>query len=531
MEQIKITIGSRGSDLALWQAHHIKNRLETLGAQVELKIFKTQGDKIQHLSLDKLEGKGFFTKELEEALLANEIDLAVHSHKDLPTVSPEGLVIAAVSEREDPSELILIRKEAYDGTLEFSFKKNAIIGTSSARRKAQLLSFRKDVEIKDIRGNVPTRIQKLREGQFDAILLAKAGVSRLALDLSDLIVYEVNPKKIVPAPAQGVLALQIRESDQNLAEFLKGIHQSDVQDCIGIERKLLNLFEGGCHMPLGAYAIFENNCYKLWVSKAEEANEIPQRLYIESSTTEGMAERALGILNTNPLKEKNIFISRNTNDVSFLKTSLEASNAVLTGITGIHTKTIALPKQDYSEVQIIFFNSKNAVQHFFKQAPVLSKEVKYAAFGPGTEKAIYQQGFEVDFSGKSSDPMQVAAQFLSKFADGKRIVFPKALQSLQSVSSILSRHHFVEQVDVYETSSVENVALPNADVYVFTSPSNVTAFSSSLENIKTKVVAIGPSTAEALTLKGIKVHAVSERADDTGLLDAVTSVLVASSGY
>ena len=531
MEQIKITIGSRGSDLALWQAHHIKNRLENLGAEVELKIFKTQGDKIQHLSLDKLEGKGFFTKELEDALLSNEIDLAVHSHKDLPTVSPAGLVIAAVSERENPSELILIRKEAYDGTLEFSFKRNAIIGTSSARRKAQLLSFRKDVEIKDIRGNVPTRIQKLREGQFDAILLAKAGVSRLELDLSDLIVYEVNPKKIVPAPAQGVLALQIRDTDTELFEFLKGIHQIDVQECIAIERKLLNLFEGGCHMPLGAYAISENNTFKLWVSKAEESTDIPQRLYIESATAEGMAERALEILNVNPLKEKNIFISRSTNEVSFLKTSLEAANAVLTGISGIQTKTISLPKQDYTEAQIIFFNSKNAVQHFFKQAPVLAKDVKYAAFGPGTEKAIYQQGVEVDFSGKSSDPMQVAAQFLSRFADGKRIVFPKAIQSLQSVSSILSRHHFVEQIDVYETSSVENVELPIADVYVFTSPSNVTAFSSTLININTKVVAIGPSTAEALTLKGIKVHAVSERADDAGLLDAITSVLVASSGY
>lgn len=526
MEQYKITIGSRGSDLALWQAHHIKNRLEALGAEVEIKIFKTQGDKIQHLSLDKLEGKGFFTKELEDALLNNEIDLAVHSHKDLPTVSPAGLLIAAVSEREDPSELILISKEAYDGTLEFSFKKEAVVGTSSARRKAQLLSFRKDAQIKDIRGNVPTRIQKLREGEFDAILLAKAGVSRLGLDLSDLVVYEVNPKKIVPAPAQGVLALQIRENDQVLNNYLQGIHQEDVQACIGIERKLLNLFEGGCHMPLGAYAIAENNTYKLWVSKAEEASDIPQRLYIESSSPEGMAERALEILQKNPLADKKIFISRNTNEVSFLKTSLASAKAELIGVSGIQTNTIALPKADYTEAQIIFFNSKNAVQHFFRQAPVLAKEVKYAAFGPGTEKAIYQEGYEVDFSGKSSDPTKVAAQFLSKFADGKRIVFPKALQSLQSVSSILSRHHFVEQVDVYETTSVEGVTLPEADVYVFTSPSNVAAFSSTLTTMETKVVAIGPSTAEALTLKGIKLHAISERADDAGLMDAITSVLI-----
>ena len=526
MEKFKITIGSRGSDLALWQAHHIKDRLIALGADVEIKIFKTQGDKIQHLSLDKLEGKGFFTKELEDALLNNEVDLAVHSHKDLPTVSPEGLIIAAVSEREDPSELILIRKEAADATLEFGFKKNAIIGTSSARRKAQLCSFRNDIIIKDIRGNVPTRIQKLREGNFDAILLAKAGVSRLQLDLSDFVVVDVNPKKIVPAPAQGVLALQIRETDTQLLEFLKGIHQAQVQACIGIERKLLNLFEGGCHMPLGAYAIEENGTYKFWVSKAEDADQIPQRLYMESNSPDGMAEKALAILNANVLKGKNIFISRNTDDVSFLKTSLAAEDSNLIGITGIHTNTIPLPKLDYSDTHIIFFNSKNAVQHFFTQNPILKEDVKFAAFGPGTEKAIAKKGLKVDFSGTSSDPAKVAAQFLSKFADGKRIVFPKAIQSLQSVSSILSRHHFVEQVDVYETISIENVFLPEADVYIFTSPSNVTAFSDTLHTIKSKVVAIGPSTAEALTLKDIKVHAIAERADDTGLLDAVVNVLI-----
>ena len=526
MEKFKITIGSRGSDLALWQAHHVKDRLIGLGADVEIKIFKTQGDKIQHLSLDKLEGKGFFTKELEDALLNKEIDLAVHSHKDLPTISPEGLVIAAVSEREDPSEYILIRKDAVDDSLEFSFKKNAIVGTSSARRKAQLCTFRKDVQIKDIRGNVPTRIQKLREGQFDAILLAKAGVTRLELDLSDLYVYEVSPKKIVPAPAQGVLALQIRETDTRLAEFLKGIHQEDVQACIGIERKLLNLFEGGCHMPLGAYAIAENGTYKLWASKAETADDVPQRLYLESNSPEGMAEKALSIFNKNILKDKKIFISRSTADVSFLKTCLEAEKAELTGVSGIQTTTISLPKTDYSDMQIIFFNSKNAVQHFINQKPVLAKDVKFAAFGPGTEKAIYQAGLSVAFSGNTSDPNKVAAQFLSKFADGKKILFPKALQSLQSISSILARHHFVEQVDVYETSSVPGVTLPASDVYVFTSPSNVTGFSSTLNTINTKVVAIGPSTAEALSLKGIKANAVAERADDTGLLDAIVNVLI-----
>ena len=133
----KIIIGSRGSDLALWQANHVLRKVQKLGLTAEIKIISTQGDQIQNLSFDKLEGKGFFTKEIEEALINKEIDLAVHSHKDLPTTSPEGLIIAAVSEREDPAELILIRKESTDNAQKFSFKKNAIVGTSSARRKSQ----------------------------------------------------------------------------------------------------------------------------------------------------------------------------------------------------------------------------------------------------------------------------------------------------------------------------------------------------------------------------------------------------------
>src|SRR5690606_24796330 len=166
-------------------------------------------DIIQHLRLDKLEGKGFFTKELEEELLSAKIDLAVHSHKDLPTVNPPGLIIAAVSEREDPSEVIIIHKDCVDVTKRLSLKHNESVGTSSNRRKAQLLSVRPDLEFTDLRGNLQTRIQKLRDEQYDAIVLAKAGVTRIEMDLSDFHIEEISPVEIIPAPAQGVLAIQI----------------------------------------------------------------------------------------------------------------------------------------------------------------------------------------------------------------------------------------------------------------------------------------------------------------------------------
>jgi hydroxymethylbilane synthase len=249
----KITIGSRGSDLALWQANHVKRQLEDLGHEVEIKVIITQGDAIQNLSFDKLEGKGFFTKEIEIALLDKSIDLAVHSHKDLETNPPAGLIIAAVSEREDPSELLLIRNESVDKNQKWNLKSAAIIGTSSARRKSQINLYRSDLQINDLRGNVPTRIQKLRDGQYDAILLAKAGVDRLQLDLSEFHVEVLNPTEFVPAPAQGVLGLQIREDDAEMKEIMAHLNHVDVAKKIGVERKILNLMEGGCQLPLGVY--------------------------------------------------------------------------------------------------------------------------------------------------------------------------------------------------------------------------------------------------------------------------------------
>jgi hydroxymethylbilane synthase len=256
-----IVIGSRGSDLALWQANHVKAQLEQIGCTVEIKIIVTQGDAIQHLSFDKLEGKGFFTKEIEKELLEKQIDLAVHSHKDLETNPPAGLIIAAVSEREEPSDLLLVRKDAMDSNFEWNLKQNAVVGTSSQRRKSQVMRFRNDVSIKDLRGNVPTRIQKLREGQYDAILVANAGVQRLQIDLSEFHVVILNPKSFVPSPAQGVLALQIREDDTHLFDLLQNLNCKEVAERIAVERTVLNKMEGGCQLPLGVYCDENNTVY------------------------------------------------------------------------------------------------------------------------------------------------------------------------------------------------------------------------------------------------------------------------------
>jgi len=289
----EILIGSRGSDLALWQANFVKDKLESLGHKVSIVIIKTQGDKIQHLSFDKMEGKGFFTKELENALLTKKIDLAVHSCKDLETNHPDGLTIAANSSRANPADLLLINPDFYDQDQLWNLAMNARVGTSSARRKVQLKERRPDIELIDIRGNVPTRVGKLRDGKFDAIVLAKAGIDRLVFDYSDLKSFEFNPEEFIPAPAQGVLALQTRSDDQKLIEILKGIHNREVESCISIERKVLNLFDGGCQLPLGAYCTSKDGHFNLKVAMAKTVNHSVTRTEFIDDTGENLAERAV----------------------------------------------------------------------------------------------------------------------------------------------------------------------------------------------------------------------------------------------
>lgn len=287
---MKIRIGSRGSDLALWQAHFVKAQLINQGYEVEIKIIVTKGDKIQDLSFDKIEGKGFFTKEIEEALLNDEIDLAVHSHKDLETTSPKGLTIGAVSYRENPTDTLLIRKEAADELKYLDLKDHPVVGTSSARRQTQLRRLRSDVQLKELRGNVPTRINKLRKGEYDAIVLATAGLKRLELDLSDLHIIELDPTEFVPAPAQGVLGLQIRDNDSATKEALSKLHHPKVAEQIAIERGVLKAMEGGCQLPLGVYCMRESDMWVVYTSFASEKEDEAEVNSYEASSSEGLIE-------------------------------------------------------------------------------------------------------------------------------------------------------------------------------------------------------------------------------------------------
>jgi hydroxymethylbilane synthase len=242
-----IRIGTRGSALALWQAGHVRDRLAALGQEAELRVIVTTGDRVLDRRLENVGGKGAFLKEIEEALLAHDVDLAVHSLKDVPTALPDGLALCAMLERADPRDGFLS-----NGARLAELPAGAKVGTTSLRRRAQLRALRPDLVLEDLRGNVDTRIRRLREGRFDAILLAMAGLTRLGR--AGEVTEPLDPRAFVPAPGQGAIALECRESDSALRAAVAPLEHPATARAVTAERAFLAALGGGCNVPLGAHA-------------------------------------------------------------------------------------------------------------------------------------------------------------------------------------------------------------------------------------------------------------------------------------
>jgi hydroxymethylbilane synthase len=257
-----IVIGSRGSQLALWQARHISARLNQSGVETRIEIIKTTGDKIQDVPLSQVGGKGLFTKEIEEALLDRRIDLAVHSLKDMPAELPAGLILSAIPEREDPR----------DALLGAPLKEGARVGTSSLRRTVQLQAMHRGVSIETLRGNLDTRIRKLDEGQYDTIILAAAGLRRLgwADRIAELIPVDV----MIPAVGQGALAIETRDDQSEAHRIAHTLEHEASRSAITAERAFLAVFGGGCQVPIGAHATIHGSAIHLraFVSEPDGTN-------------------------------------------------------------------------------------------------------------------------------------------------------------------------------------------------------------------------------------------------------------------
>jgi hydroxymethylbilane synthase len=256
---VKIRIGTRGSKLALWQTEFVRRKLSDVFPDVEfeVKVIKTKGDKILDSPLSKIGDKGIFTREIEIELLNREIDIAVHSLKDLPTKLPEGLIIGAVTEREDVRDVLISK----DNLKLAELPKEAVIATGSLRRRAQLLHFRSDFKFVDLRGNIDTRFRKFDESNWDAMVLAFAGVRRMNYEgrIAELISTDI----VLPAVGQGAIAIEVREDDVKILDLVRRINHIETELATRSERALLRRLEGGCQVPIGAFAVVNDGKIKI----------------------------------------------------------------------------------------------------------------------------------------------------------------------------------------------------------------------------------------------------------------------------
>jgi len=519
-----LILGSRGSELALWQANFVKKELEKAGIKTKLNIIKTRGDKNPDEQFSAMQGQGFFTKEIEEALLNKEIDFAVHSYKDLPTTAVKGLTVAAVSYREDPTELILINKDCVDLKRKLSLKKNPLVGTSSARRRVQLLAFRPDMQIKELRGNVPTRIQKLRDRQYDAIVVASAGVERLGIDVSEFHAEKLSPQEFVPAPAQGVLGLQIREGDKVVFDALQKINHPEVEEIVSIERKIFNLFRGGCNLPLGIYCEKHRDdedkpFFKAWAAYSNADNAFPRYFSFQTRQPETWAEKVAEKIKTeNPAT---VFITRDVREDDFFSRALKANGYKVSGKAFIEFNPIFFGRPNPTDW--IFFSSKHAVKFFFEQKGEVGKS-KIGVIGKSTSVALRHYGKRADFIGYSTDTKLTGKQFASLVKSGT-VLFPQAKDSMRTVQQQFVNRSQVKDLPVYETIQKPVTDVADADIMLFTSPSNVEAF---LEKKKLKasqkIIAMGDATANTLKQAGINSIYLVPSFDEVGLLQAIFSI-------
>ncbi len=253
---LKVILGTRGSSLALVQARHVAEKLRVAGLDVEVRVIRTTSDYLPETPLSVIDRRDVFTRQLDEALISGEVDLAVHSLKDVPTELPEGIELAAITERHNPLD-VLISEERHDVD---GLPEGAVVATSSLRRRAQLLNRRPDLRISEIRGNVDTRVRKLRAGEADALILARAGLERLGLDAPHTV---LPPDVMLPAVGQGALTVAVREGSPMRETVREALNHTPTERAVRAERAMLRTLEGGCRVPVGALAVTEGGGVRL----------------------------------------------------------------------------------------------------------------------------------------------------------------------------------------------------------------------------------------------------------------------------
>lgn len=559
-----IRIGTRGSKLALYQAYLVKDELQKHYPDKEftIEIIKTKGDKILDVALSKIGDKGLFTKEIEEALFNGDIDMAVHSLKDLPTRFPDGAKLGAVLQRGEIRDGLISTNNRIISDL----TSNDIIATSSLRRKAQLLRINKDFKIVEIRGNVNTRIRKMEDGYCDVMVMAAVGLQRLEMGnyVSDLF----DPELMIPACSQGAIAVEIRENDPNTEELISKINDRETLIAIDAERAFLRTLEGGCQIPVGSYSRIDGNKFHItgFISsidgttylKDSAEGDIGQAVYLSVKLAKKLydgggreilkAIREESLLNPNAdlsLRGKTIISTRALEPGDSLPDILKACGARLLPLPMIEivpTQLDPLITEKLNQLDSfdwIIFTSKNGVSNFFKHLidvkgnTELPKTVKLAVIGYKTALELEYYGYAPTLISDGNTSEELMNQFYEKYNQANMNIL-LALGNLadNALASRLSPVNKVDRIDVYQTvkplnADPEIIELLKNDLYdliVFTSPSTFNHFCSFYpkEEIgKLKMVSIGTTTTRAIQEAGVEPLFTAKKSSAEGIKDAI----------
>ncbi len=536
---MRLRIGSRGSQLALWQARRVAELLAGLGVETEIEIIRTTGDRITDVPLARAGSKGLFTKEIEEALLEGRIDLAVHSLKDLPTELPAGLVLAAVPERESPFDAMVGRRLD-------ELAAGARVGTSSLRRAAQLRRLRPDLQIEDIRGNLDTRLRKLDEGQYDAIVLASAGLKRLGW--GGRIAELLEPGRMCPAVGQGALGIETRAAPDPAFEICARLDKPTVRAAVEAERALLAALGGGCQVPLGAYAELEGERLRLRAvvadpeggavfecvetGSAEQPAELGRRA-AEALLAAGARELVAQVNpQALPLLGQVVVVTRPRGQSGPLVARLRALGADVVELPLIEFRALEFDPPEWGGYDWAIFTSANGVEFFFAHVEP-RRGPRICALGPATAAALRARGLAPDLAPEEHVGEGVVEALREAGVEGARVLVARAEEARDVIPAELGRLGArVDVLPVYRTVAPEGLEQKARELFEAARPHWVTLTSAStvrhllravprelLEGVR--IATIGPVTSAAVREAGLDVEAEASPYTAEGLAAAI----------
>ena len=556
-----VRIGTRGSKLALYQAFRVKEELEAQfpAKNFEIVIIKTKGDKILDVALSKIGDKGLFTKELELALFANEIDMAVHSLKDLPTTFPEGTKLGAVLKRGETRDAFV----SVDGRKLHEMTSEDVVATSSLRRKAQLLRKYPNLKIVDIRGNVNTRIRKMQEGYCSAMVMAAAGLQRL--DMGEHITEIIDLDEMIPACGQGAIAIEIKDNDPDIENIISAINDRETLITTNAERAFLKTLEGGCQIPVGSHSKIEGDTFTITgfissinglnfmketaqgkIDDAEQLSiEIAKKIYIRGGKqildqvrTENITEQ----VESKKLQGKVLITTRPIDADDDLPDLLKNEGAEVLALPMIEIKSVTPTEKEketlnnLDQFHWVFFTSKHGVVHFFKHLSEINgntnlpDSLKIGTVGKKTAAELDYYGYAPDFISTGNTSVDMLDLFYKKYSPSN-LNFLLALGNLadDTLENKLSEENQVTRINIYKTMSpasadetiLNRIAKNSYDLILLTSPSTFSNLKSFIDLKELKLASIGQTTSKAIQNEGHSPLITATTSTTEGLCQAI----------